>query len=403
MIVRAAEPEEYADIYDIVDRAFRHAKLERTIMQVTTGEDPNFQRGDLRVVEVDGKIVSMMMLMRRPLRIGTAIVNGAIVAPVATLPAFEGRGYCSAVMRDAIQYMKAQGFDITILWGHPWLYQRYGYSPAMLKTEVVMKCEQHYSVKKSPYEFRPFSDSDLEQVTRVYHSNTATRTCAEVRSPWMWEWKPRGPEAKLEVLTDNSGVVIGYLALGTDWGRPCALEVGVLNDEACEAVFNRLLETMRDKELKEFPCLVHPDHPFARFAFWRGGEVRIRSGGGAGMARVLNLAPLLTKMDEEFERRLSCSELHDLECTLGVLSEESAVLDIDDGQISVSTDNVECDCQLVIPLASLNPLVTGYEGIGELIEGPRVEVNGGERALRLIEVLFPTGYPSGGFFPLVWE
>lgn len=404
MMVGPADSEEYAEIYDMVYKAFKQSKLENTIIRVTTSEDSHFRKGDLRVVKVDGKIVSMMMLIRRPLRVGTAIVNGAIVAPVATHPEYQRKGYCSAVMRDAIEYMKAQGFDITILWGEPWLYPHYGYSPAMVKTEIVIKPKQRDSSEKGSYEFRSFTEADLEQITQIYHSNTATRTCAEVRSATMWEWKPGGSEAKLEALIDKKGEVIGYLALGTDWGRPCAHEIGVLNDEACGVIFNRLLEIAKRKSLKEFYCIIHPDHPFARFAFWHDGEIRIRSGGGAGMARLLNLVTFLTKMEREFERRLRYSEFYDRECTLKILSEEEfAVLDINHGRISIITDDVKSDYQLDIPLSCLNSLITGYKGIGELVKNPNVKVRGGKWAVRLIDVLFPIGLPYGGLLPLVWE
>lgn len=404
MIVRAARPEGYAEICDMVDKAFKQSKLERTIIKVTTGEDPNFQKGDLRVVEVDGKIVSMMMLIRRPLRIGTAIVKGAIVAPVATHPDYQKKSYCSAVMRNAIQYMKAQGFDVIILWGVPWLYPHYGYSPSMVKTELIIKPGKSGLAANVPCESRFFTETDLEQMTYIYHSNTATRTCAEIRSPTMWQWKPGGPEVKLEVVTDEKGGVVGYWVLGTDWGHPCAHEIGVLNDEACEVIFNSLLETMKQKGLEEFHCVIHPDHPFARFAFWHGGEIRIRSGGGSGMARVLNLGSILTKMEREFERRLCYSEFHDLECNLKISSDEGfAVLEINHGRVSVSRDSVKGDHQLNIPLACLNPLITGYKDIKELIKDPQVNVRDGRRALRLIEVLFPTDFPFGGCPPLVWE
>lgn len=113
MIVRPAEPKEYNDIYDLADAAFK-SHLERMMILVTVSEDPRFQPGDLRVVSVDDKVVSMMMLLRRPLRMGRAVLKGAIVAPVATHPDHQGKGYCSAVMRDAVQYMKTHGFDITI-------------------------------------------------------------------------------------------------------------------------------------------------------------------------------------------------------------------------------------------------------------------------------------------------
>jgi len=404
MIVEAADPEEYVEICDMVSKAFKQSRLENTIIKATTSEDPNFQKGDLRVAKVDGKIVSIMMLIRRPLRIETAIVNGAIVAPVATHPDYQRKGYCSAVMRNAIQYMKTQGFDITILWGNPWLYPHYGYSPAMVKTEIVIKPKQDDSSEKESYEFRSFTEADLEQITQIYHSNTATRTCAEVRSATMWEWKPGGSEAKLETLIDKKGQVIGYLAVGTDWGRPCAHEIGVLNNEACGVIFNHILEIAKRKSLKEFYCIINPDHPFARFAFWHDCETRIRSGSGAGMARLLNLVMFLTKMEKEFERRLRHSEFHNRECTLKILSEEEfAVLDINHGTVSVGTNGARSDYQLDIPLSCLNPLITGYKDISELVKNPSVRVSGGKWAVRLIKILFPTGLPYGGDLPLVWE
>lgn len=402
MIVRAADPEEYSDIYDLVDAAFK-SHLERRIIRVTINDDPHFQNRDLRVVSVDGKVTSMMMLLRRPLRVGRTVVKGAIVAPVATHPDHQGKGYCSAVMRDAIQYMKAQGFDITILWGNPWLYPHYGYSPAMVRTELVVKSTQKKADVKNPYQVRPFVAADVEAITRIYNNNTASRTCAEVRSPAMWEWRPTGSEVELEVVTDAEGEVIGYWSLGTDWGRPCAHEVGVLNDEACGIVFNRLLETAKTKGVTEFFCIIHPDHPFARFAFRHGSEVRIRSGSGAGMARVLNSVSLLTAMEKELERRLHHSEFHDLEGTLTIVSEETVVLHINHGRVSTDRETVAGAFQLDIPLPSFNPLITGYLDINELVKRLHVTVTGGKHVLRLIDVLFPAGLPSGGFLPLVWE
>ena len=403
MNIRAAHPKEYPEICDLLDKAFK-SKLERTIVEVTTSKDTNFEKGDLRVVEADGKIVSMMMLIRKPLRIGTAVVKGAIVAPVATHPDYQRRGYCSAVMRNAVQYMKKQGFDISILHGIPWLYPRYGYSPVMVETKLVIKPKQTEKMAEVPCETRVFTEKDLEQITRIYHLNTATRTLAEIRTPAMWEWKPGGSEATIEVFTNTENQVIGYCAFGTDWeSRPCCHEIGVLNDEACRAVFNRILEKAKMKGVEEFYCSIHPQHPFARFAFGCGSEVRIQAK-KSGMARVLNLVQMLTKMKKEFERRLCRSEFYNVECSFKLSSgNESAVLIVNKGEVTVSTEKFKGDLQLNIPLKHLNPLITGCKGIRELAKNPEVEVKGGKRAIRLIEVLFPPGFPSGGFPPLVWE
>ena len=121
---RAAEGADYEEILMMTQRSFKEAsggcstgEFERHIIEATVAADPNFRKGDLRVVEEKGKIGSMMLIIRRQVRIGRAIVNNAIVSPVATRVGFEKKGYCSAVMRDGISYMKQQEFDITTLWG----------------------------------------------------------------------------------------------------------------------------------------------------------------------------------------------------------------------------------------------------------------------------------------------
>ena len=121
------------------------------------------------------------------------------------------------------------------------------------------------------------------------------------------------------------------------------------------------------------------------------------------MARVLNPVSLLTAMEKEMERRLHHSEFHDLEGTLTIVSEETVVLHITHGHVSTDTETIAGAFQLDIPLPSFNPLITGYLDINELVKRPHVTVTGGKHALRLIDVLFPAGLPSGGFLPLVWE
>ena len=121
------------------------------------------------------------------------------------------------------------------------------------------------------------------------------------------------------------------------------------------------------------------------------------------MIRVLNLASLLKKMEEEFEERLAHSEFHNLTSTLNIISEEGAArLEIAKGKVTVNTDVTAGDCQLNILLASLNPLVTGYKSIHDLLHEGALPVKS-KRVMRLIDVLFPKGFPFGGRLPLVWE
>ncbi|MDH5450119.1 MAG: GNAT family N-acetyltransferase [Candidatus Bathyarchaeota archaeon] len=405
MRVRAAKPGEYEEIGEMVHHAFQQGSgtdLERCIVKVITTEDPNFHEGDLRVTEAEGKIVSMMLIIRRPIRIGTAIVKGAMVAPVATHPIHQRKGYCSAVMRDAINYMKKQNLDITLLWGHPWLYPKYGYSPAMPFSRLVINTERCKKVETEPHTLEPFDEHSIKEVTKIYHNNTATRTCAEMRSPELYEWKLRSPYIDFETIIDQKGEIIGYVVFTLQNPEEHVPEIGVLNDLACRAVFNRILELARERRIKDVICVVPPDHPFSSFASWKNAEQRITQS-GAGMIRVLNLVSLLKKMREEFGRRLAHSEFHNLTSTLNVVSEEGAArLAITEGKVTVNTDVTTGDCQLDIPIASLNPLITGYKSIHDLLQEIVLSTKG-KNIIRLIDVLFPKGFSFGGRLPLVWE
>ena len=119
---------------------------------------------------------------------------------------------------------------------------------------------------------------------------------------------------------------------------------------------------------------------------------------------ILDLSSLLGKMKEEFEHRLCHSEFNRQKCTLTISTdEESVTLHLNHGQVAISTDYASENYQLKTPLEHLNPLITGYKGIMELLKNPQVKINGGKLAVRLIEVLFPVNSPFGSWLPLFWE
>jgi len=201
LIVRTAEEAEYEDVLRMTQEAFRRAsdgrstgEFESNIVKATTTDDPNFREGDLRVVEAEGRIVSMMLVIRRQARIGKATVNNAIISPVATRAGEERKGYCSTIMRDAVEYMKRQEFDITTLWGHPWLYTHYGYSAAMVGPSVTIKPERCKAIDANEtFMTYPFEETQAKAVTNIYHRNTRDQTLATIRCPEPFEWKVTVP------------------------------------------------------------------------------------------------------------------------------------------------------------------------------------------------------------------
>ena len=416
---RSAEEAEYEEILMMTQEAFRKAsgghstgEFERNIVEATVAADPNFRRGDLRIAEAEGKIVSMMLIIRRQVRIGRAMVNSAIVSPVATRVGYEKKGYCSAVMRDAIIYMKQHDFDITTLWGHPWLYTHYGYSPAMAGPSVAIKPERcHLTEVKDTFTIHPYEETQAKVLTDIYHQNTINQVLAVIRNPEPFEWKVYSPNVEFQTVIDIKGRVIGYYSISqtAPSGRNL-LEIGVANTEACNIVFNKLLGHAKEKKLIELICPMTPQHPFARFAFWRNAELRTTMASGAGFARILNVTTLFNKMKKELESRLNHSEFYKKSLSLVIKKgKETINLLINDGEITVSTEEEKAHYILEAPLPSLNPLVTGYKGIRELMEKREVTIKGSraiakkQNGIRLLDVLFPKGTPYDSNLPLVWE
>jgi len=416
---RAAEEAEYEEILMMTQKSFKEAaggcstgEFERNIVEATVTADPNFRKGDLRVVEVEGKIGSMMLIIRRQVRIGRAIVYNAIVSPVATCVGYEKKGYCSAVMRDGIRYMKQQGFDISTLWGHQWLYTRYGYSPAMVGPSVAIKPERCRSTDvKDTFTIQPYEETQAKAVTEIHHKNTINQVLAEIRNPEPFEWKVHSPHVEFQTVIDKKGRVIGYYSISqTSPSGRNVLEIGVANTEACKIIFNKLLNYAKQRKLTELTCQMTPQHPFAQFAYWQNAELRITMASGAGMAQILNMKALFSKMKEEFESRLNQSEFYNKTISLGVkTAKETIDFQLKDGEIAVSTDREKTDYTLEAQLSSLNSLVTGYKSIHELIErkeatiDSRREITRNLNGIRLIDVLFPKSTPYGGNLPLVWE
>jgi predicted N-acetyltransferase YhbS len=411
---RTAEESDYEETLEMTQEAFRKesggqstGELERNIVEATVTGDPNFRTGDLRIVEARGKVVSMMLIVRREARIGKAIVSNAIVAPVATRAGCEKKGYCSAVMRDAVEYMKQQGFDITTLWGHPWLYTHYGYSPAMVGPGVAIRPERCEQVEvKEGFAAQPYEETQARAITDIYHSNTINQVLATIRRPEPYEWKVHSPSVEFWTLIDRRGRVRGYYSISqtASPGRNM-LEIGVADIESCGVIFNELLDYAKERNISEMTCLMGPTHPFARFAYWRNAELRRTMASGAGMALILNLAGLFDKLKGELQDRLNHSEFYDKTLSLVIQTEKEAVnLTIDKGKIAFSTDEERGDYSLEAPLASLNQLLIGYKNVRRLLEENAVKIRSNKiDTIDLVDALFPENTPYDYHLPLVWE
>lgn len=388
MEVRAAGTREYDAVLEMVARCFKPGDAAPRIVAATLRHDPRFRPEHLRVVEVDGELAGMMLFVDRVVRVGSATVRCAIVAPVATDRAYEGRGVASFVMRDALDWATHAGYHLSMLWGHTWLYPRYGYAPGLKSCDVTLPAHL-----KPPgaagYTFRPMAAADAPAMAACYHLSTATTTMAEVRSGEPREWRPADGRQFVEVALDPVQRVRGYFRAARGDRRVDVREIAALDDMASRALFDRLLRIAAENG-GDVHVTATPDNRWSRWAFRHGASFRI-DGGGHGMVRVLHMPGFFKAIRPELERRVSTSEFAArsggirLETPLGTIG-----IHVDHG--AVTLDDGRGASLVTLPWASFGSLIAGYRSVESLYGQPGVHIEGATTP-RLLEILFPEGYP----------
>ena len=81
----------------------------------------------------DGKLVSALGIYPLPCKIFGEEFMFSTVGNVATLPDYEGRGYMSIILDEAMKELSRIGADASRLGGVRQRYGRYGYEPAGVK------------------------------------------------------------------------------------------------------------------------------------------------------------------------------------------------------------------------------------------------------------------------------
>ena len=221
-----------------------------------------------------------------------------------------------------------------------------------------------------------------------------TTTLAEVRSDEPWEWRSFHPQTRTEVALDPAGAIRGYLRARIDQQMQVG-EIVALDQGSAQALYDRVLHLAREHRISEVHVTARPTDRWSRLAFLRGAELRIGSGGGAGMIRLLELATFLAAIQPELQRRVASSEFVAQRADLRIETPVGrATVRVENGQVTI--DDGRSACAVTLPFHTLGPLITGYQPIAELLGQPGVFLHGAGRE-RLLDVLFPADDPHWSF------
>ena len=190
MEIRAAKADERDEIVDLIAAVFVEKCRPRYASQHY--QDSSYELDQSRVCVVDGKIVSYVRVSDRSMYIGEAVVRLGGIGMVVTSEEHRRRGYSSALLRDAIAYMEAQHYDLSLLFTtiQPF-YMPLGWA-SFPQTSFELELHNKKTFAPSGWKSRPFDlEKDLTQISQIYDEHNKGRTgtvlrLREIMAGWLF-------------------------------------------------------------------------------------------------------------------------------------------------------------------------------------------------------------------------
>src|SRR5947209_7631475 len=122
--IRAATRAELDQVVAVRGRAFKISRSQWPSPDEIS--DAELER--IRVVIVDGKVVSCLTIIPATIQIGSARVAMGGIGNVSTLPEAQNRGYATALIKDTLQVLRAWGLCTSVLFPFSFtFYRKFGY------------------------------------------------------------------------------------------------------------------------------------------------------------------------------------------------------------------------------------------------------------------------------------
>ena len=371
--------------YDAIDR------VERPALSVTW----------ISLRTEDGEMMSQLGLREYQMRFGSAQLKLGGIDGVGTPEEHRNKGYSRRVMEHTITFMNENGYDVSMLFGIPNFYHKFGYATVIPETYVEFNTKDAQEAIPT-YQVRKFQTEDAPKIVELYSENNAERTGTPLRTEIGWkEFTKRGgiyPDPY--VVLNETGEVIGYFVCNGDNAkkdmidRNCTLlDIGFQDRTIFETIVHFLAHGVEYISAERIKCAIPADHPFAifcrRYGCWTNTYTPKDH---MGMVRIINQSSTLKKITGELEKRLQrsvdFSEWHGKILISTDLGQDC--LEIKQGSVG-HTNNQANGFHLEIPQDKLIQLMMGRCSIEDLAIEPDISVS--EEIIPVLDTLFPLGHP----------
>ncbi len=333
-----------------------------------------------RCLVLDGRVVSYIKIVPKRMYLGRALLKMAGVAGVSTDPDHRRKGYNRALFRDTIEFIRKDGYDLSILYGIPDYYHRYGYESVMTGHIVTMTPREEWAGAAAPHKRSVVTRSDMDQIRRLCNAQARHRDGNCLRNRMH---KP----ARGVKITDGRGRIVAYAAWREENGIIFVPDAAARGPAAAVELLRALWRVAWREMAGQINVDLPPGYPLTDAMLPRGATYRRQFRHNAGcMGLILDLSALARKMQPEWARLAGRSELAGKRFALR-LAVGDETLSISGGAKGVTTAVGRARAASRATPPRFLQMLLGYRAISELADDSDVRFT--KKDLRALEVLFP--------------
>lgn len=349
----------------------------------------NYDWATTRVGFIGDRMVTHYGVWGYQMRIGSARVRVGGIGAVTTHADYRKRGLMAQTTLAAIDAMRANGYDLSLLFGIDNFYLRFGYISAWPEITYIAKVEELPSARPD-VRLRAFAPRHRQDLAELYNAENAVRTGTAVRPTFLSGAAFHNTQQGFR-WTDANGQTLGYVVCERAGQKLSHV------DSAGDAVQRLRIIAMLARRWgcrEAHLSALHHDDPLSKLLRRENcrAEVSYRRTGSA-MVMVINLASALQQMAGELSRRLQASHLTDWRGPLLISSgREDVTLDIADRRVTVRLPGETPHA--IRGKDEIAQLLIGSASPAEIAEASGTRLTGDAPAL--CAVLFPEQHPMLG-------
>jgi hypothetical protein len=337
-----------------------------------------------------GQIVSHFGVWGFALRIGRSVTRMAGIGAVATLKTMRGQGLMRTTATACVGSLKDAGYDISLLFGIPGFYHRFGY--VVTFPEASFTCStRELPEPDGEISHEPFT-GDVTELADCYNRENETVTGTYVRPTYRKARRPdtaycrRFDDGYVWVARDGDTLVVIDCA-----GRPETI-VSIVRELAYSEVTPAVCFKFLPRRSRLGEYLQTISHSYTADHRATGGP----------MMKTINLESLSTKIADELSARLENSALAKYDGSLLIADAEEAVaLEIRKGRVEsvkrTAVDEADSFDGAILGGHALVRLIMGAGDPERICRQGGIDLRGS--APHLVPVLFPDQEPS----TILWD